>query len=100
MLLLSPLPTVETACAVLEQEEAQRLLLGGTRSSNDAMAMYSRNQPDRQLVCGACGVKGHVSERCWTVVGFPKWHPRSNRPSTNRPRVQHNAATSNNKWNP
>ncbi|KAK1386685.1 hypothetical protein POM88_014863 [Heracleum sosnowskyi] len=44
MLMLTPLPTVETTCEALEQEEAQRLLLGVSKSNQEVMAIcHPRN---------------------------------------------------------
>ncbi|XP_063941521.1 uncharacterized protein LOC135149668 [Daucus carota subsp. sativus] len=57
LLMLTPLPTVETACATLEQEEAQRAVLNAS-SSNEIMAMYGKAQSDRPLLCTVCDVKG------------------------------------------
>lgn len=51
--------------------------------------MYSRSSPsntaERSTTCSACKVKGHTREKCWTVIGYPKWHPK-HKPyqSTNR----------------
>ncbi|XP_074356780.1 uncharacterized protein LOC141696550 [Apium graveolens] len=59
LLLQSPLPTVELACSALEQEEAQRCMLGLNKGTNDMMAMYRRSAPDRNLICTTCGGKGH-----------------------------------------
>ncbi|KAL2902171.1 Peptidyl-tRNA hydrolase ICT1 mitochondrial [Bienertia sinuspersici] len=40
-------------------------------------AMPSKTQNMRQdKVCKACGGRGNIAERCWTVVGYPKWHSR------------------------
>lgn len=96
ILMLIPLPVVETACASLEQEEAQRSLLNMSKPSTDAMAMFSRTQSQaprytgNQTVCTACKVKGHVAERCWTVVGYPPWHSRytGTQSTVSRPRPQ------------
>lgn len=76
LLMMTPLPTVESASAVLQQEEAQREILNTTTVDNDVLAMYSKYNPDKQITCSACGVKGHRGERCWTVIGYPKWHPK------------------------
>lgn len=76
-LLLDPLPTIEVVSAALQQEEAQRELLKLGKIDNDLSAMTSRVQLDRPIVvCSACGGKGHRGDRCWTVIGFPKWHPQ------------------------
>ena len=48
MLLLTPLPTVEIACAALEQEEAQINMLGTFKFSNDVMAMYGKTSRDSE----------------------------------------------------
>ena len=31
--------------------------------------------------CSECGNRGHISDKCWHVIGFPSWHPRSKRQS-------------------
>ncbi|XP_074337675.1 uncharacterized protein LOC141674873 [Apium graveolens] len=71
LLLSNPLPSVETASAALQQEEAQRDLLNTTKADTESMAMYSKTQNPRNsnLQCTHCGVKGHSTERCWTVIG-------------------------------
>ncbi|KAJ8440248.1 hypothetical protein Cgig2_001583 [Carnegiea gigantea] len=43
ILIMTPLPTVDMACGMIEQEE----------------------------------IKGHSKEKCWQVIGYPSWHPRS-----------------------
>lgn len=77
-LLLNPLPSVESVSASLQQEEAQREVLHLGKTDNDVSAMFSKIQIDKTIVCSACGVKGHRGEKCWTVVGYPKWHSRHN----------------------
>uniref|UniRef100_A0A803MDR9 Retrotransposon Copia-like N-terminal domain-containing protein n=1 Tax=Chenopodium quinoa TaxID=63459 RepID=A0A803MDR9_CHEQI len=51
----SPLPTVELACAQLQQEESQR---------------------GNKVGCSVCGNKSHTAEQCWKVIGYPSWHPQ------------------------
>lgn len=77
LLLLSPLPGVENASAVLQQEEAQRdMILGHKTEDSDGAAMYSKGPSSYKIYqCTLCGGKGHSNERCWSVVGYPQWHP-------------------------
>ncbi|GJY62669.1 retrovirus-related pol polyprotein from transposon TNT 1-94 [Tanacetum coccineum] len=49
LLLNSPLPSVETACALLHKGETK----------------------DK---CIICGFKWHPPEKCWEKVGYPTWH--------------------------
>ncbi|CAO2825263.1 unnamed protein product [Amaranthus hypochondriacus] len=74
LLMMIPLPSVEFACNTLQQEESQRSILNPTKNT-EFSAMYSKGARDLP-VCGACGVKGHFKEKCWTVIGYPKWHPK------------------------
>lgn len=101
MLLITPLLVAEMDCAALEQEEAQILLLGTFKSSNDVMAMYGKSswKPVKPLICTAYGMKGDSGARCWTVVGYPQCHPKhTKQPQLNIPRAQ--PQTSNrNRWN-
>ncbi|KAI3669064.1 hypothetical protein L6452_40285 [Arctium lappa] len=48
--MLTPLSAVETTCATLEQEEAQRVVLNLSKSNNDMLAMYSKSQSDKLLI--------------------------------------------------
>lgn len=81
LLMLSPLPNVEQAVAVLQQEEAQRNLLHSITPDLELSAMYSKTTNSSSTVtCSACNVKGHQRERCWTVVGYPNWHSKHRAP--------------------
>lgn len=92
LLMITPLPMVEQAVAVLQQEEAQRNLLNSITPNLELSAMYSRseqstqvNLAERAMTCTACNVKGHTREKCWTIIGYPKWHPK-HRSNQNLPR--------------
>lgn len=83
ILMMSTLPSVEVACSYLEQEEAQREVLGQSKEESDGLAMYSKSraptnvQTALSVQCGACGKAGHNTEKCWTVVGYPAWHAKA-----------------------
>lgn len=96
-MLQTPLPTVESACAALEQEEAQRSVLGESKPRADLMAMFSRNNPEINVTCNVCGVKGHSGSRCWRVIGYPPWYPKHSK-SGQAPR-RNVPNSSNSRWN-
>ncbi|KAL2941622.1 Retrovirus-related Pol polyprotein from transposon RE2 [Bienertia sinuspersici] len=54
----SPLPTVKEACSILQQEESQRDVLQPENADSESFAM------------------GHSADRCWTIIGYPKWHSK------------------------
>lgn len=67
LLMLSSLPTVEEACAALQQEESQRDALSMVPEM-DVTSMYSKGSHEKTSVCSACGVKGHsLHVSCVTV---------------------------------
>ncbi|XP_071697366.1 uncharacterized protein [Rutidosis leptorrhynchoides] len=71
MLLMNPLPSVEIACSMVQQEESQRELF----SAIETTALYSKStQVSRDYKCSICGYKWHPPEKCWEKVGYPVWH--------------------------
>lgn len=63
--MMIPLPSMEEACAMVQQEESQKKVLGGgALGDNDVLAMYSRGNGDKNLVCTGCGRKGHSNDKC------------------------------------
>lgn len=82
MLMLSPLPLVESACALLQHEESQRELLNTHKHDPEISTIFNKNNSqhserntpynnERNTVCTVCGLKGHTHTRCWHVVGYP-----------------------------
>ncbi|XP_071713627.1 uncharacterized protein [Rutidosis leptorrhynchoides] len=71
LLMLNPLPSVEVACSMLQQEESQREMF----TSVESTALYSKsNTKDK---CELCGNKGHSPDKCWEKIGYPPWHYKS-----------------------
>ncbi|KAL2905450.1 Retrovirus-related Pol polyprotein from transposon RE1 [Bienertia sinuspersici] len=86
ILMWSPLPTVEEACAKLQQEERQRELLSTVKEEGETSAMFSKstnrtnsfgNLKGEEQGCTVCGGKKHTADKCWKVIGYPKWHAKS-----------------------
>lgn len=95
LLLTLPLPSVETV-----PEEAQRDILNVTKVEHDNLAMFSKTVLVRTVICTACGGKGNRGDRCWTVVGFSRWHPSHvTHPQPNITRPRNFTPSSNPKWN-
>ncbi|XP_074352205.1 uncharacterized protein LOC141691379 [Apium graveolens] len=73
MLMQHPLPSVESAYATIQQEESQKDLFNVAETA--AIAMFGKTQTDyKGPACTGCGQRNHSSERCWAVVGYPRWH--------------------------
>ena len=65
LLMTMPLPTVEVACAAIQQEESQREVLYNENSSDlDCAAMFSQGTigPGKVFECTVCHKKGHTSD--------------------------------------
>lgn len=75
ILMMSPLPTVEIATSMIQQEESQRDILKQSQGPEIAV-MYSKSNVNADKICSECGGKGHIRESCWTVIGYPKWHSK------------------------
>lgn len=99
LLMMSPLPTVEIACSVLQQEESQREVLKTPKYETEMSAMFSKNQGDNVVICKACGGKGHSAEKCWTIIGYPKWHSRHGKQVQKGSQREQPGTSSGNKWN-
>ncbi|KAL2894149.1 Glutathione S-transferase S1 [Bienertia sinuspersici] len=65
VLMFSPLPIVEDACARFSHEEAQRELHKEDKVMVETRAMLSK----KEEWCSVCDMKGHSKERCWKVIG-------------------------------
>jgi len=82
ILIMSPLPSVQSACSILQQEELQREALEEERSVLKSSALYgkghevlhSKGSEDR---CVHCGNRGHSRDKYWQIIGYPRWHPKS-----------------------
>ncbi|GKA33721.1 hypothetical protein Tco_0720150 [Tanacetum coccineum] len=70
LLLMIPLPIVESACALLQQEESQREVFGSSSiSSIETIVLYSKQESKEK--CTICGFKWHPLKKCWEKVGYP-----------------------------
>lgn len=98
LLMRQPLPIVEEAFAVIQQEESPIALLPTLEIEHMAMTSKgpSEGKFNGQNTCKACGGRGHMSDKCWSVFGYPKWHFKY-RPSCVRNNVPpvHNKAGGN-----
>lgn len=79
ILLMQPLPSIDEAHNLLQQEESQRDVLLNVKGESDALVMYGRSTGDI-VHCSLCGKPGHHKDKCWSVVGYPSWHALSSTP--------------------
>jgi len=78
-MLISPLPSVEVICDMLQQLDQHRKVLEGLNFFSNSSTLLSKNMDMRNMdvKCSERGNKGHTPDKCWHVIGFPSWHPRS-----------------------
>lgn len=84
LLMVSPLPSVEMACAAIQQEESQRDALQ-INHEEEISAMFSMGvkvNPDKHMVYTIRKRKGHSTDKCWSVVGYLKWYSKPMKPMT------------------
>ena len=88
ILMHEPLPSVKTAFAIRSREESYKnasTASNPNRNPNSAFFgklndkkrspnsyNYNNNNNRTNLVCKNCGIKGHTTERCYKLIGFPK----------------------------
>ena len=75
VLFMHSLPFVESVCAMLQQEELQREVLSRNAVPIESAALLSKGADGAH--CTVCGDRGHTKEKCWQVMGYPNWHPKS-----------------------
>lgn len=83
ILLITPLPTLESACSLIQQEESQRDALQTGFVSQESTALYSKGEGVKDK-CIICGFKGHPPEKCLEKVGYPSWHYKSKQAQGNK----------------
>jgi len=81
ILLLNPLPSAEYVCSMRQQEELQRQVLNETQFLVESSTLMTKHS---EIKCVVCGIKGHTKEKCWHIIGYSNWHPRSKRSSQKR----------------
>lgn len=80
-----PLSTVEEAYNTLIQDEESKLLGRMNEERTDTVSFVvqagSRSRPSNEnmgfsenKVCSNCGCKGHTSENCFRLIGYPEWY--------------------------
>lgn len=83
ILLMNPLPSVEVACAIFQQEEIYREVLDHGQLSYETRALMSKSHgssslgKETDIVCDHCEGKGHTKDRCWQLIAYPSWHSKS-----------------------
>ncbi|KAL2942500.1 putative polyketide biosynthesis enoyl-CoA hydratase PksH [Bienertia sinuspersici] len=89
ILMLSKLSTVKEACNMIQQQETQREVFKHVKEEPKGMAM---NTKKGDQMCGNCGKLGHITERCWTVVGYPNKNSKRFRENKFKGRERNKAA--------
>nr|GEX83094.1 cysteine-rich RLK (receptor-like protein kinase) 8 [Tanacetum cinerariifolium] len=62
ILMIDPLPSVEVACSLLQQEESQRLMFKSSVGIKSTALLSKWIVKDK---CSICGFKWHAPDKCW-----------------------------------
>ncbi|KAK9726569.1 hypothetical protein RND81_05G223900 [Saponaria officinalis] len=97
MLMMNPLPTVEAACAYIQQEEDMNKIGGQAAMEIEGSAFHTKGE--HNYACSICKMDNHSEENCWKKVGYPPGHPKNifnsgNKGFQNRSKRSSNAAYS------
>ncbi|KAL2939151.1 Retrovirus-related Pol polyprotein from transposon TNT 1-94 [Bienertia sinuspersici] len=93
ILMMSPLPTVNTVCGMLQQEESQNEVFYSSKEENEkGFAMMGKKSDlicsncskrghtqESCWACTVCGKNGHATENCWYLKGFPPKRQQNNK---------------------
>ena len=97
--MMQHVPSIDKAFSLVIQEERQRSLAFNGTSLVDSAALVVKNQAFNQgsssnnnngknfkgnvgkgkLVCSHCGKLGHIMEKCYKFVGFPRGYKKKGR---------------------
>nr|GFB05081.1 peptidase family M48 family protein [Tanacetum cinerariifolium] len=67
--------SVETACALHQQEESQRGVFGSRQLGVESTVLYNKDEIKEKY--SICGFKWHPPEKCWEKVGYPFFHHKN-----------------------
>ncbi|KAA0065480.1 Cysteine-rich RLK (receptor-like protein kinase) 8 [Cucumis melo var. makuwa] len=94
ILLMQPLPSINTVFSLLIQEEQQRSA-GILTPPIDPVALNiassmaistDRNRKKERPTCSYCGIKGHIADKCYKKHGYPPgYKPRNSNSITTAP---------------
>uniref|UniRef100_A0A251S0A7 Putative zinc finger, CCHC-type, Gag-polypeptide of LTR copia-type n=2 Tax=Helianthus annuus TaxID=4232 RepID=A0A251S0A7_HELAN len=76
ILMMKPLPSIGQAYALLVQDKKQREIHSSTQFVSESAAMNvsdtNRFQNNKSVVCPNCNKVGHLANKCYRIIGFPK----------------------------
>ncbi|KAG8387501.1 hypothetical protein BUALT_Bualt02G0027700 [Buddleja alternifolia] len=110
ILLMKPLPSIEDAYCVIQQEERPMTMSSYTSMEDNTVAFAVNNNIPRKnwnsqnqgnqvwnsnnkkdLWCEHCHITGHIQAKCFKLHGFPpNWKPKGKRNVSGHPRSHSN----------
>ncbi|KAL2906933.1 hypothetical protein RDABS01_005643 [Bienertia sinuspersici] len=58
--------------ANVSEKENRRNILKTDKDEEEVLTMFSS---ESETGCSVCGRKKHTADKCWKVIGYPRWHP-------------------------
>lgn len=95
VLTMEPMPNMNKVYALVQQDEKQKTLKAPAATIDAAALAASRHhsfkgsqtigEKQRSLiVCAYCNGIGHTRSKCFELVGYPSWHPKSRTQGSNK----------------